>query len=382
MLPVTMWMNMPSFYQDDLFRAVARKVDLRVVYDHALTDDRRQLGWSDVCAGYDFHVLDPERKIREAVRLARSERDRLHVVNGIWAEPAFTAAAVAMGMAGARFAIYAEAPNQGISRAAARRVLRRALGAWVARRAAGLLAVSHFASEFYGDLGFDAGKLYPFGYFREAGPALAPRKPTNIVDVVFVGQLIHRKGVDVLLDAITPMLKETPNLRLSLIGAGPERDQIAARLQVDGISERVLLEGVRPSAEMHSRLAQADLLVAPSRWDGWALVINEALSAGIPVIASDRCGGADVICHGVNGYVFRSEDVGALRACLRAFMVADRMEMHAAALQTSSALAIPVVADYLIACLEHMSHFRAERPVVPWQRVAADLRGRDDRVAV
>ena len=382
MLPVTIWMNMPSFYQDDLFRTVARKVDLRVVYDHSLTSDRRELGWSDVCTVYDFHVLDPKRKMREAVGLARSERDRLHIVNGIWAEPAFAAAAMTLGMAGTRFAIYAEAPNQHISRSGAMRVLRRALGAWIASRASGLLAVSHFATEYYGDLGFDAKQLYPFGYFRESAPAPPVSTTTDFLDFVFVGQLIHRKGIDVLLEAIAPLLAETSNLRLSLIGAGPQRDQIVARLQTDGISERVVLEGVHPSAGMHRRLAQSDLLVVPSRWDGWALVINEALSAGTPVIASDRCGASDLICHGVNGYVFRSEDVRDLRACLRAFMVADREKMRAAAVQTSSALAIPVVAEYLVACLEHMSGLRAERPLAPWQRVVADLRRRNDGFSV
>jgi glycosyltransferase involved in cell wall biosynthesis len=373
-------MNMPSFYQDDLFRALADKVDLRVVYDHALTPDRRQLGWAVESSGYQFRVLDSSRKLREAVYIAFSERDRVHVVNGIWAESAFAVAALVLGMAHARFAIYAEAPNDLISRSVPRRVLRSAFGGWVARRACGLLAVSHFAADYYEGLGFTARQLYPFGYFRKSPAAPAVNSSEDVLDIVFAGQLVHRKGIDVLIEAAGPVLKENPSVRLSLIGAGPDRERIAANLLVAGISDRVMLEGVFSSAQMHERLARADLLVLPSRWDGWGLVINEAFAAGIPVIASDRCGAADLICHGVNGYVFRSEDVSDLRSCLRAFLGAARKQMRAAAVQTSSTLRIPIVADYLVACLEHMSGHRPERPTAPWENVVADLR-RDKRAA-
>ena len=50
-------------------------------------------------------------------------------------------------------------------------------------------------------------------------------------------------------------------------------------------------------------MAAADVLVLPSRFDGWGAVVNEALMVGTPVICSDRCGASDVIENGRNGYV-------------------------------------------------------------------------------
>jgi glycosyltransferase involved in cell wall biosynthesis len=99
------------------------------------------------------------------------------------------------------------------------------------------------------------------------------------------------------------------------------------------------------------------------------LVVNEALSAGIPVIVSDRCGAADLIVHGVNGYIFPSESVECLCACIREVLSADHRQMRTAALRTASALTIPVVADYLVQCLEHMCQLREEKPVPPWEDV-------------
>jgi glycosyltransferase involved in cell wall biosynthesis len=367
MLPVTIWMNMPSFYQDDLFRALADKVDLRVVFDHALTPDRRRLGWQDEAVrGYCSRVLSPSCKVAAAERVAHAERKRLHLFGGIWAQAAFAAAALVLGMHHAQFAIYAEAPNDRISRSGSRRALRVAFGGWVARRAVGLLAISHFAEDYYGTVGFTPGKIYPFGYFRESPASQSTVARRDILDIAFVGQFIHRKGIDVLLEAITPVLADYPALRLSLIGTGPKRENFEEALRTSGVADRVTFEGIVPSTQMHDRLGRAGLLVLPSRWDGWGIVVNEAFAAGIPVIASDRCGASDLIRHGVNGYVFRNEDAADLRACLRAFLSADRKQMRAAAVQTSSALAIPVVTDYLVACLEHMSGIRADRPKPPW----------------
>ena len=366
MLPVTIWMNMPSFHQDDLFRELSARVDLQVIYDHPMTDDRRELGWAEVKSEYNSCVLEQNRKLRHAVSIARSECDRVHIINGIWAERTFAAVAFVLGNAGTSFAIYSEAPDILVSRSLPKRIARSFVGRWVARRASGLLAVSHLASDYYGGLGFPNDKIYPFGYFHSSPLELEAELNAGRVDIVYVGQLIRRKGIDILMEAIGPLLKKVPQLQLSLIGTGAEHAAIEEGLRRDGLLGRVVLEGVYPASRIQKRLARASALVLPSRWDGWGMVINEAFSAGIPVIASDRCGGADLISHGVNGYKFRSEDVDDLRGCLTAFLCADQTKMRMAARKTGSALTIPLVADYLVACLEHMCGMRLSRPMPPW----------------
>ena len=64
------------------------------------------------------------------------------------------------------------------------------------------------------------------------------------------------------------------------------------------------------------------------------------------MIASDRCGGADIILHGANGYRFRSEDVDELHSCLTAFLCAEQTKMRMATGKNGSALTIPLVSDY------------------------------------
>jgi glycosyltransferase involved in cell wall biosynthesis len=378
MLPVTIWMNMPSFHQDGLFNALSRssEVELRVIFARETTQDRLALGWTAAARRYSHRTLPDHFKLETAVRIAWAERGRLHIVNGIWAEPSFAAALAVLVLAGSRYAVYAEAPDYRQTQTGVRGFLRRSFAKWVAKRALGFLAVSRFAEQFYTQLGFAREAVYPFGYFQtsndwtEARPRLAADQRTQ---VIFVGQLIPRKGVDILLQAIRPLFDEHPKLFLSVIGDGSEARALRASAHSFGISDRVTFEGVVSSDRIQSRLASADVLALPSRWDGWGMVVNEALSVGVPVIASDRCGAADLIQHGVNGYVFRSEDVDDLRGCLRSFLEDEdnRVTLRSAAASTGRAVSAESAAPYLIQCLSHMTGASAAAPTPPWRRVSA-----------
>ncbi len=373
MLAVTIWMNMPSFYQADLFKALVAsgQVDLQVIFARGTTRDRQQLGWQDALDGYDHRLLGGRMALADAMRSTWASRRRLHIVNSIWAEPAFAAALVALRLAGSRYLIYAEAPDPTVPRSAARERAKRLFGRWIARGAAGMLAVARFSADYHQRLGFEPAHIYPFGYF-EAGSSPSLERPKDEgrqpIDVVYIGQLVHRKGLDVLFEAMHPLLDEHPALRLSLIGDGPDRAALQAQVEARQLGEQIVFEGVIPSGQVGARLSSADLLILPSRWDGWGLVVNEALAVGVPVIVSDRCGAADVIRQGVNGYVFHSEDVPGLRACLSEFLSrADewpRLRVEAA--RTGRTLSAEAAADYLIACLRHVTGAAQSKPAPPW----------------
>lgn len=237
-----------------------------------------------------------------------------------------------------------------------------------------MLAVSHFAEQFYVELGFDTERVFPFGYFRASNhrPQIGARsRVSERSEVIFVGQLIHRKGVDVLLEAMVPLFDQHSNLFLSVVGAGIEAQALETCAHALGVQDRVNFEGTIGSDKIQARLVSADVLVLPSRWDGWGMVVNEALSAGVPVIASDRCGAADLVRQGVNGYVFRSEDVEDLRSCLCKFLenVDARLALRSAAASTGRAVSAEAVAPYLIECLKHMTGESSARPVPPWLRM-------------
>src|SRR5207237_10032858 len=118
MLHVTIWMNMPSFYQEDLFRALvdSGKVELKIIFARNLTEQRTALGWHRDLKGYSSEFLNGWRSIPNALRFAWQQRDRVHVVSGLWAEPAFASALIILTITQSRYLIYSEAPNPFLTR--------------------------------------------------------------------------------------------------------------------------------------------------------------------------------------------------------------------------------------------------------------------------
>jgi len=372
MLPLTVWMNMPSFHQADLFNDLVSsgEVDLQVVYARKLSSDRIQLGWRQKDEAGKNETLSGFLPLKKIFYLVWSGRKRIHIVNGIWAEPKFMVALFFLLLFGCSFFIYSEAPEKTQYRSLIKLLFQKLFGAFVARRAKGLLAVSHFASDFYEKLGFAQRRIYPFGYFRSGLNDFEKEENQEGREIIFIGQIIHRKGVDILLKAIAPLFDEYENLRLTIIGDGEEKTSLKKIVNEKGISDRVIWEGIVQSEEILSRLAKADILVLPSRWDGWGMVINEAFSVGIPVIVSDQCGAADLVQTGVNGYIFKSEDVEDLRKQLREFLNSrDRWkELKQNAYETSKTISTEAVTPYLIECLKHATGQIEKRPTPPWMK--------------
>ena len=372
MLHLTIWMNMPSFHQGDLFKALSQsdEVDLEVIFAKDLTPDRLDLGWEKALDGYSYRFLDERNKHADAVRLARSQRSRLHLVNGFWAEQAFAAALVTLAICGSRYVIHSEGSDPHQRRSLQKRALRNGIARLFAPRGVGALPVSRFAFEFFRSVGVPDERIYPFGYFRALPSAEKLDQPRidSRIEVIFAGQFVRRKGIDLLIDAMTPLFDQHPKLSLVLIGKGELLDDLKTQAAAHGVLDRLAFEGVISANQIPGRVAKADVLVLPSRWDGWGMVVNEALSVGVPVIVSDLCGAAELVRDGINGYVFRSEDTADLNRCLGSFLDqrSDWPRFRANALATGKMISVGEVAPYLIACLKHMIGLREERPYPPW----------------
>lgn len=136
---------------------------------------------------------------------------------------------------------------------------------------------------------------------------------------LFVGRLVEKKGLDVLLRA----LAELPDGRLVVVGDGPARpmlEELAAEL---GLSERVTFAGQQGGDEVAQELRLAHALVVPSRVardgdaDGTPVVMCEGMAAGVPLIASRLGGLSEHIVSGQNGLLIEPDDPRALAEGLR-----------------------------------------------------------------
>ena len=170
---------------------------------------------------------------------------------------------------------------------------------------------------------------------------------------VFVGRLAREKGLDLLIDAWPEVRARYPGARLTLIGDGPERTALAARIARLGLTAAVDLPGA--VADPAVLLRAADLFVLPSREEGMSVALLEAMALGIPVVASDIPGNRGLMVDGVHGRLAPPDDpAGLARAILDQWADFDRaVPMARAARQR-------VADDYSIAAVagRHMELFR------------------------
>jgi glycosyltransferase involved in cell wall biosynthesis/peptidoglycan/xylan/chitin deacetylase (PgdA/CDA1 family) len=140
-----------------------------------------------------------------------------------------------------------------------------------------------------------------------------PSAPVNGQDIHFITscQMIPRKGLDYLRQACEKL--PGSGWRLTLIGDGPLRSRLEKEFDPHIQAGRVRFLGAIPYQNRAHIFAGGHAFVFPSRWDGWGMVVPEALAAGLPVISSDQVISAhEFIENGQNGFIVPAGDSSAL----------------------------------------------------------------------
>jgi glycosyltransferase involved in cell wall biosynthesis len=186
-------------------------------------------------------------------------------------------------------------------------------------RAAGIAAIGSFAEEDYRER-FPEPRYFRIPYHCHLEPFLAaPRRARTDGHVVFLfcGQMIARKGVDLLLTAFQRL---GGGARLLLVGPEAQLPQFLAPLPPP-VRDRIEYAGFQAPEDLPRFFARADVFVLPSRYDGWGVVMNQALGAGLPIICSDMVGaGRDLVDEEINGLRFPTGNAAALAERMQRFI--------------------------------------------------------------
>jgi glycosyltransferase involved in cell wall biosynthesis len=166
--------------------------------------------------------------------------------------------------------------------------------------------------------------VIPYGietekFDRRAGERPAgDRGPSGSRPFIFgnVGRLHKQKNQERLIEAFASAKFE--NAELWIIGEGEMRPRLAKKIADLGLERTVRLLGEQH--DIPGLLEKMDIFVLPSLWEGQPLALLEAMTAGLPVIASDVDGIADLIGHGSNGLLVAPEDTAALAGSMRSLM--------------------------------------------------------------
>lgn len=137
--------------------------------------------------------------------------------------------------------------------------------------------------------------------------------------ILFVGRFDRQKGLDVLLDAAFMMIEEA---HIVLAGAPVVDSGLVMKLP-----SNVSSVGWVSAGQLEWLFSQADVLVIPSRWEGFGLVAVEAMRAGLPVVASDVGGLSEVVVDGETGFLVKPESPVAIVSAVKEVDIERRAQM-------------------------------------------------------
>jgi glycosyltransferase involved in cell wall biosynthesis len=130
----------------------------------------------------------------------------------------------------------------------------------------------------------------------------------NATDLVFMGELRPVKGIDVLIDAISLLHQKGCRVTLTLVGDGPDREQLQAQIARLGLSQSIMFAGAMPARQA---LALGRIMVVPSRAESLPYVVLETAAAGKPLITT-KVGGIPEIYGPLTDSLSPAENSGAL----------------------------------------------------------------------
>ena len=225
-------------------------------------------------------------------------------------------------------------------------------------------------ASWYRQCGWPEPKVFPYMYVTErtdfAHDWSSTRSSEESFKIVFVGQLIDRKGVDLLLRALQRL--KINDWTLTIVGDGPRRQALQALARRLEIAGRVSFRPAVPNLEALRLIAAHDLLVLPSRYDGWGAVVNEALMHGVPAVSSDQCGAAALLASDWRGERYQANSVsnlaGALERSIASGSLSFERSMRIA--EWSRNIEGAQVASYLVQLLAHVYEL-GPVPIAPWR---------------
>jgi glycosyltransferase involved in cell wall biosynthesis len=188
------------------------------------------------------------------------------------------------------------------------------------RRASAVIAITEALGRFLVErVGLPPEKVHVVHYGLDDPPepwseGPPPTIPEGARVLLAVGRLVGQKGHDVAVAALPAVRAEHPEARLVILGDGPLRDRLLGQASALHVDDAVVLPG--RAGDVAAWLARADVFVHPARWEGFGLVLLEAMLAACPVVASRVSSVPEIVVDGQTGLLVAADDPGALAAAV------------------------------------------------------------------
>jgi glycosyltransferase involved in cell wall biosynthesis len=380
------WRPSPDHSLSSVCREIAEypNCQVTVVCVEDIRPRRKKLGWRLPDFGKAALHLLPERGWTEQVDgIIRNNQDSIHILLPSFKNAKMRYALLNIINKGRHYGLMSEIPvNQYVGlRWLPREIYLQSVMKpslfYLLRKSLFMLSIGKEINVFnyFRKLVRSVDQIFPFGYFPEA-PASLPegeerleRIDEAVVELVYLGMLIPRKGVDLLIKALSRLKKAGLKYRCHIVGDGPYRQELENISQTLGLQDVVRFRGPVAYAEVRSLLKRCDILVAPGKLEPWGMPVNEAIQSGLAVVVSDKIGGgSDLVRVSGAGKVFSSGNIESLAENLRKLIV-DPLALVKAkerAEKFKCNISPKVAAEYLLNVVLYSTGKISERPYPSW----------------
>lgn len=320
--------NLPVPYRMAFFEELGKKVDLTVAFERKSATNREQSWLVDHADGFKAIFLkgkpvgEEDGFCPEICKVIRKGKYDLVIV-GVYHTPTAMLAIEYMRLHKIPYMISSDG---GFVKDDVR--LKHKIKAHYMTGANGYFSPSACSDDYIVHYGADPKKIcrYPFTSMRETDiPQYEDvdrsyyRKKIGITEpemILGIGQFIHRKGWDILIQAVAQIDR---NIAVVIVGGEAPSDY--KKLCDDHGLKHIYFENFKDKKTLANYYRAADITILPTREDIWGLVVNESLSYGVPVITTDRCNaGMELIEEGKTGSIVPVDQVIELRdAIVKAF---------------------------------------------------------------
>lgn len=362
------WQNCISPHQAATLNALAEKdgITVEIMVQDEISDHRRKMGWSEPPL---FNVRIVRGINDDSINGALRSTPDIEIFSGPWGYHGIRKAFLLAIDTGRNIAIMSEIPDWRGLGGLIRQYVYKMHSILYSSKIKYILAIGALAQDWFKKCGFPEEIIVPYAYtVTDHVSAKLTHSRSGTFRLIFVGQLVHLKGLDVLLAALGSLKQY--DWSLDIVGDGPMRASLVLFSRILNIHSRVRFHGYLLNRDALKKVSESDLTVLPSRKDGWGAVINEALHRGLPVVCSSHCGGKSLIQRNRNGSIFRSGSIEDLRRTLEPYLAGHCTvpKKSNAIIEGSSQFTGRAVADYLVEVTQFFLQNGKSRPKCPWMQ--------------
>lgn len=350
--------NIPSPYRVDFFNELGKYCDLTVLFESQSAKDRDAAWAADKMKNFTPVFLKGKRvgtaeAICPSVIKYLSKKKYDIIVIGFFSSPTGMMAIEHMRTHHIPFILSSDGGMVKDDAGIKHKIKQHFIGA-----ASAWLSTGKTTTEYFTYYGADPKHIYVYPFTSVKAEDILER-PLTIAEkqeyrnflrmkeekiILSVGQFIHRKGYDILLNAC----KNFDNtIGIYIVGGKPTEEYLKLKEELN--LKHVYFVDFMTKDKLANYYKAADVFVLPTREDIWGLVVNEAMAYGLPVITTDKCvAGVEMVRDGVNGHIVPSENAEEITKVINEAL---EQEMSGA-LETARKYSIEKMADAHMKCFE------------------------------